>query len=128
MEDPVRGEGVRCLSDGCVGVVQWVRPASGWAGVWWDDGTTSMEVLGEQGKRWERVAEINGVHVCDDACQCPDHPGRYVWYHRASDTHACQRADCRYAAGIEEQLEEAYRASQRRLWENTTPAAWGPGA
>lgn len=126
MEEAVRGRGVRCLADGCVGVIQWVRSTSGWAGVWWDDWTTSMEVLGEQGKRWELVAELRGVHVCDDRCVCPDHPGKYLWYHRPSDTHACQLLDCRYGAGLEEQLAGQYWAAAARTRVGGNPTTWEP--
>jgi hypothetical protein len=87
---------IRSASDQCPGVIQWVDPGRSRMGVRWDDGTTSMEGTDSDG--WEWVD--SPVHVCGPECQCPEHGGD-TWYHAGSRTHACQRADCRYAVGVE---------------------------
>jgi hypothetical protein len=38
-------------------------------------------------------------HKCDESCRCPEDGLPLLW-NRATDTHACQDPQCRYAHGI----------------------------
>lgn len=129
MDRPEAGRRITSASDGCPGTMLRVHPVRPQVAVRWDDGTTSQEPTGED-RGWEYA--VGYGHVCGDGCVCPEH-GDTLWYHAPTDTHACQRVDCRYASELEAELVRQHEEARacRPLppgWEGGHPPRNVPGA